>query len=81
MAVDTFWNNREKAQAVIDEATGILSGTPDAKGKVSVAVSATIDREVRNLDEKALVWGNEKVLAPTIERVGTVTQTFVIDVQ
>ena len=23
MAVDTFWSNREKAQAVIDESTGI----------------------------------------------------------
>ena len=65
----------------IDEATGVLSGTPDAAGKVQVAVTATIDRQVRKLDEKALVWGNEKVLATTTERVGTATQKFVIDVQ
>jgi len=65
----------------IDEVTGVLSGTPDTKGKVQVAVTATIDRQVRKLDEKVLVWGNEKVLATTTERVGTATQTFVIDVQ
>ncbi len=65
----------------IDEATGVLSGTPDATGKVEVTVTATIDRKVRKLDEKALVWGNEKVLATNTERVGTATQKFVIDVQ
>jgi hypothetical protein len=65
----------------IDEATGVLSGIPDAAGKVEVAVTATIDREVRKLDEKALVWGSEKVLSTTTERVGTTTQKFVIDVQ
>ena len=39
----------------IDEATGVLSRTPDAMGKVEVTVTATIDRKVRKLDEKALV--------------------------
>ncbi len=34
----------------IDEATGVLSGTPDAKGEVTV--TAAIDRQVRELDEK-----------------------------
>jgi hypothetical protein len=65
----------------IDEATGVLSGTPDAAGKVEVAVAASIDREVRKLDEKVLVWGNEKVLATATERVGAAMQKFVIDVQ
>ena len=65
----------------IDEATGTLSGTPGAAGKVEVAVTAVIDREVRKLDEKVLAWGNEKVLSTTMERVGTATQKFVIDVQ
>ena len=46
-----------------------------------MTVAATIDRQVRILDEKALVWGNEKVLSTTTERVGTTTQTFVVDVQ
>jgi hypothetical protein len=65
----------------IEPATGMLSGTPDAAGKVEVTVTATIDREVRKLDEKVLMWGNEKVLSTTTERVGTTTQKFVIDVQ
>jgi hypothetical protein len=65
----------------IDEATGVLTGTPDAPGKADVAVTATIDREVRKLDEAALKWGNEKVLSTTSERVGAAAQKFVIDVQ
>jgi hypothetical protein len=65
----------------IDESTGVLSGTPDSIGKVDVTVTATIDRKVRKLDERALVWGFEKVLATTTERVGTATQRFVINVQ
>jgi hypothetical protein len=65
----------------IDEATGMLSGTPDAAGRVEVTVAATIDRKVRKLDEKALVWGNEKVLATSTERVGTTTQKFIIGIQ
>jgi len=64
----------------IDEATGLLSGTPDAPGKAQVAVTVTIDREVRALDEKALAWGNEKVLSTTTDRVGQATQRFVLDV-
>jgi hypothetical protein len=65
----------------IDAATGALSGVPDAAGKVEVAVTATMNREVRKLDEKALVWGGEKVLSTAIGPVGTATQKFVIDVQ
>jgi hypothetical protein len=65
----------------VDEATGVLSGTPEAAGRVEVAVTATIDRQVRKLDEKALVWGRETVLATTTERLGPAAQIFVIDVQ
>ena len=65
----------------IDAATGMLSGTPDAAGKIDVVVTATIDREARKLDEKALVWGSEKVLSTATERVGVATQKFVLDVQ
>jgi hypothetical protein len=36
---------------------------------------------VRKLDEKALIWGRENVLSTAIERVGSATQRFVIDVQ
>ena len=48
---------------------------------MQVAVTASIDRQVRKLDEKALIWGGEKVLATTTERIGTATQKFEIDVQ
>lgn len=64
----------------IDEATGVLSGTPAAAGKVEVSVTATLNRDVRKLDESKLIWGNEKVLATATEPVGTTTQKFVIDV-
>lgn len=65
----------------IDPATGVLSGIPDKAGKVDVTVISTIDRQVRQLDEKALVWGNEKILSTATERVGNATQQFVIEVQ
>jgi hypothetical protein len=59
----------------------VLSGTPDAAGKVDVEVAVTIDREVRRLDERVLAWGNEKVLSMSAERVGEATQRFEIDVR
>jgi hypothetical protein len=65
----------------IDAATGQLSGTPDAEGGSPVSIAVALDRPVRKLDEKALIWGNEKVLAAGTERVGTANQTFVIEVQ
>jgi hypothetical protein len=65
----------------IDDSTGLLHGTPDAPGEFPVAVSASIDREVRELDEAALKWGREKVLAVTTERVGSTVQRFLIVVR
>jgi hypothetical protein len=65
----------------IDEATGILSGTPDVPGRVDVTVTVAIDRQVRKLDEAVLRWGNEKVLSVETERIGVTTQRFAIDVQ
>jgi hypothetical protein len=65
----------------IDQATGLLHGTPDTPGEFSIVVSASIDREVRELEEAALIWGREKVLAVTTERVGTAVQKFVIVVR
>jgi len=64
----------------IDEATGVLSGTPDKLGKADVIVTVAIDRQVRRLDEAVLRWGGEKVLSVGLERVGMTTQKFVIDV-
>jgi len=42
------------AWLTIDESTGILSGIPDTPGKIPVVVTATIDRQVRRLDARAL---------------------------
>jgi hypothetical protein len=64
----------------IDGATGVLSGTPDVAGNAEVVLTVTIDREVRTLDEKALVWGQEKVLGSATQRVGATAQTFTIEV-
>jgi hypothetical protein len=64
----------------LDPATGVLSGTPDAAGKAEVVVSATIERQVRKLDDNALGWGGEKVVSTTTETLGPVTQKFVIEV-
>jgi hypothetical protein len=64
----------------IDTRTGILSGQPDAVGQAKVVVTATIDKEVRELDAIALSWGKEKVISQTKERVGSASQEFVINV-
>ena len=64
----------------IDEASGLLSGTPDQAGRNEVTVSMTLERDARRLDEEALKWGIEKVISSTSESVGGQTQTFVIDV-
>ena len=77
----TFALEQGPAWLTIDESTGMLCGTPDAPGKVDVAVTATIDREVRKLDEAALKWGREKVLSVTTKRVGSWAQKFVVHVR
>jgi hypothetical protein len=64
----------------IDPATGLLSGTPDVAGKVDVAVTVTIDQEVRKLDDSRLGWGVEKVISTSTERVGSATRRFSIEV-
>ena len=64
----------------IDQATGLLSGTPDRSGTTEVVVSVTLERDVRRLDEEALKWGIEKVVSSGTETVGSATQSFVIEV-
>jgi hypothetical protein len=64
----------------IDAGTGLLTGIPDRSGKVAVVVTATIDREVRNLDARTLSWGLEKLLSTSTQRVGVATQKFTMDV-
>jgi hypothetical protein len=84
----SFWDSEKPRFALrqgprwlaIDETTGVLSGKPDAAGKVEVVVTATIDRTVRKLDDNSLGWGQEKVLSTGTERVGLATQEFDIQV-
>jgi len=64
----------------IDANTGVVSGVPDRSGKAVIAVTATIDREVRTFDTRALSWGQEKVLSTSTHQVGVATQKFTIDV-
>jgi hypothetical protein len=64
----------------MDADTGLLAGVPDQPGKVTVVVTVTIDREVRNLDVGALSWGVEKIVSTSTQRVGVATQKFTIDV-
>ena len=64
----------------IDARTGLLSGIPDGPGKATVVVIATIDREVRKFDERALSWGLEKTLSSSTQRIGVATQMFTIEV-
>jgi Putative Ig domain len=85
--VANFWDIEHPKYALkgpswlkLEADTGALSGTPDAAGKFEVEVTATIDRQVRKLDEGVLGWGNEKVLSTSTERVGSASQRFVIEV-
>jgi hypothetical protein len=64
----------------IDPATGVLSGVPDRPGNAAVVVTATIDRQVRSLDTRALSWGQEKVVSTRTEKAGVATQKFTIEV-
>jgi hypothetical protein len=64
----------------IDANTGLLSGIPDNPGKIAIAVTATIDSEVRGLDAGQLSWGLEKVVSTGKRRVGVATQKFTIEI-
>ena len=64
----------------IDEATGLLSGTPDRSGTSEVVLSVKLERDVRRQDEGGLKWGIEKVVSSGTETVGSATQTFIVEV-
>jgi Putative Ig domain len=64
----------------IDESTGLLSGTPDRAGRFEVAITALLERQEQRLDESALKWGIEKVIASGTMAVGSASQRFVIEV-
>ncbi|HEV3146191.1 MAG TPA: hypothetical protein VGZ47_20055 [Gemmataceae bacterium] len=64
----------------VDANTGVLSGVPDRPGKVEIVVTATINREVRNLDLRSLSWGVEKITSTETQRIGVASQKFTIEV-
>jgi hypothetical protein len=63
----------------IDEASGLLSGTPDRAGMAEVVVAVTLEREEQRLDEETLKWGIEKVVSSGTVTVGSAIQSFVIE--
>jgi hypothetical protein len=87
--VVSFWDVQQPRFALlegpawltIDEATGLLAGTPDAPGKARVIVAVTLHREVEELDLERLAWGHRVVTGITTEAVGPATQEFVIEVR
>jgi hypothetical protein len=64
----------------LDESTGVLSGVPDAAGTADVAITVTLERSVRLLDDERLSWGHERVLEVLNEKIGSATQRFRITV-
>lgn len=79
--VPRFSLQQGPAWLAIDPVTGLLSGTPDAPGKVPVVVAVALDREVRTLDRQPLSWGIEKVLSTGRQTVGAATQKFTLQVR
>jgi hypothetical protein len=75
-----FALRRGPSWLALDPVTGVLSGIPDRPGEFPVVVTATLEREIRNLDVQALSWGIEKVLSTDTQRVGVATRTFTIAV-
>ncbi len=64
----------------IDEATGLLSGAPDAPGRTEVIIAVTLQRDVEELDLDQLAWGRRDVTGVSVETMGPATQTYEIEV-
>jgi hypothetical protein len=87
--VTGFWDLEEPRFALdqgpvwlkIDAATGLLSGTPDAAGEARVVVTATLRREVLQLNPDSLAWGQHQVTGTETKTLGPARLEFTIDVQ
>jgi hypothetical protein len=65
----------------IDPASGELSGTPPAAGRVTVGVTAVLEVEDRKLDIRSLVWGHDKVLETSTKTLGPARLDLAIEVE
>jgi hypothetical protein len=65
----------------IDPATGLLSGTPPAPGRVKAVVAASLEVEDRRVDPKALVWGHDKVLGSAVKTLGPARLELAFEVE
>ncbi len=75
-----FRIQRGPAWLSIDEATGLLSGTPDRAGKSEVVITTNLEEEQQRLDEEALKWGIQKVVSTATVTVGSAIQSLEIEV-
>ncbi len=88
LQVAKFWDVQEPRYSLVqgpawlklDEATGLLTGTPAGSGKVEVVVGAVLQRKVEELDLDRLAWGQIKVTGVTTEKMGPDIQKFTIEV-
>jgi hypothetical protein len=86
--VVNFWDVQEPEYALeqgpawleIDAASGLLTGIPDAPGKTRIVVTATLRREMQELDPERLAWGHRVVTRVISEEMGPAIQEFFIDV-
>jgi hypothetical protein len=87
--VVSFWDVQETRFSLVrspdwltvDEATGLLSGIPDAPGRSQVTLSVVLRRKVDELDLERLAWGHRVVTGTTADEEGPATQDFAIDVE
>jgi hypothetical protein len=83
-----FWDVERPRFALVEgpawlsvSADGALSGVPNAAGEVDVAVSVTLEKEVRRLNEARLAWGHEVVVGVEPEKPAAATRRFRITVR
>jgi hypothetical protein len=87
--VANFWDIEKPRFSIVqgpawlrlDEATGVLSGVPDAPGTVDVVLAITLERSVRRLDDTRLSWGHELVKEVVTEKAGSAKQQLQITVE
>ena len=86
--VASFWDIEKPRYSLIegpswlsiDADTGLLRGVPTTAGTADITIKVTLERTVRRLDPARLSWGQELVKETVIEKVGSTTQKFKVEV-